>query len=79
MIDIKIVSQNNNSTVVEEYKETTKKSITYQSEIELENEFIKLLQTQAYEYVRIRNNTDLVKNLRTQIEKLNNFKFNDEE
>ena len=38
----------------------------YQSEAELEREFIKLLQSQAYEYLTISSEAQLVANLRVQ-------------
>jgi type I restriction enzyme, R subunit len=42
MNKVNIISENPNSTVVSEYKEVNKKSTSFQSEAELENEFIKL-------------------------------------
>ena len=45
----------------------------YQSEAELERAFIKQLETQAYEYLKITSENKLVLNLRQQLEKLNNF------
>ena len=79
MIKINTVSQNSNSTVVAEYKNDGVRSTAYQSEAELEKEFIKLLQAQSYEYVNIKNNDDLVRNLRFQLAKLNNYDFSDSE
>jgi type I restriction enzyme R subunit len=75
----RIISQNNNSTLVEEYIKTEKKKTSYETEDELEKKFIKLLQEQGYEYLKINNEDDLIINLRKQIEKLNNYKFSDEE
>lgn len=46
-----IVAQSNESTVVTEYKSDKVRSDAYQSEAELEKEFIKLLQEQSYEYL----------------------------
>jgi len=51
----------------------------YQSEAELERAFIKQLETQAYEYLNITSENELVLNLRKQLEKLNNFTFSDTE
>ena len=76
-----LVSQNQESTVVAEY--TTKadqvRESSYQSEADLERQFIKQLESQAYEFIRITSENDLVLNLRKQLEKLNNFTFSDNE
>ena len=76
---INIVAQNSQSTVVAEFIPSKKRAEHYQSEDALEKEFIKQLESQAYEYLKIHNNDDLVKNLRNQLEKLNNYKFSDNE
>jgi len=52
---------------------------SYQSEAELEKAFIKQLQEQAYEYIKITNEEDLIFNLRKQLEKLNKYNFSDKE
>ncbi|MFY9262280.1 MAG: type I restriction endonuclease subunit R [Actinomycetaceae bacterium] len=67
------------STVVAEYVPDTERDISYQSEAQLENEFIAQLQAQAYEYADIRTEDQLIANLRTQLEKLNNVVFSDNE
>jgi len=76
-----LVSQNNESTVVSEY--TTQvdrvKDASYQSESDLERAFIKQLESQAYEYITIRSEDDLILNLRRQLEKLNEFTFSNNE
>ena len=74
-----IVAKSNESTVVTEYKSQKVRSDAYQSEAELENEFIKLLQEQGYDYLPIKTEKDLIVNLRAKIEELNNFKFSDDE
>ena len=74
-----IVAQSNESTVVTEYKSEKVRSDAYQSETELEKEFIKLLQEQGYDYLPIKTEKDLIVNLRTKLEELNNFKFSDDE
>lgn len=74
-----IVASTNQSTVVTEYIPDEKRSTAYQSEAELENEFIRLLTTLGYEYLTINNEADLVSNLRKQLERLNNFSFLDSE
>ncbi|MBS5842609.1 MAG: type I restriction endonuclease subunit R [Clostridiales bacterium] len=74
-----IVAQSSESTVVTEYKPQAKRSEAYQSEAELEKEFIRLLEDLGYEYLTIHKETDLIDNLRTQLEKLNNYHFSDDE
>lgn len=74
-----IVASTNQSTVVAEYIPEEKKETAYQSEAELENEFIKLLTSLGYEYININSEEDLIKNLRLQLERLNNFSFVDSE
>jgi len=75
-----LVAQSNESTVVAEYSPPYgKRAETYQSEADLENAFIKQLQTQAYEYIKITKEEDLILNLRKQLERLNNYKFSDKE
>ncbi len=74
-----IVAATNQSTVVAEYIPDERRSTAYQSEAELEHEFIKLLSSLGYEYLHINNEKDLIKNLRLQLERLNNFSFLDSE
>jgi type I restriction enzyme, R subunit len=74
-----LVAENPQSTVVSEYTSDRKRITSYQSEAKLEQAFIKQLETQAYEYIDITSETDLVLNLRRQLEKLNDFKFSDTE
>ena len=74
-----IVAQSSECTVVTEYKSQKVRSDAYQSEAELEKEFIKLLQEQGYDYLPIKTEKDLIINLRAKIEELNNFKFSDDE
>lgn len=74
-----LVAENSQSTVVSEFRPDKKRASHYQSEAELERAFIKQLETQAYEYVTITSEEDLVLNLRRQLEKLNDFEFTDSE
>ena len=67
------------STVVAEFTADPATSAAYQSEAELEREFILLLQGQAYEYVTIRSEAELLANLRVQLEALNAVTFTDGE
>lgn len=74
-----LVAENSQSTVVSEYKPDGKRATKYQSEDALEKAFIKQLEAQAYDYLSITSEEDLVLNLRQQLEKLNDFEFSDTE
>jgi len=76
---IDIVVQQNESTVVSEYKSEFERPKEYQSESDLELQLIHQLKSQGYEFLTIYNNQGLIDNLRLQIEKLNKFKFSDNE
>lgn len=67
------------STVVAEYIPEAAKVEAYQSEAALEREMIRLLNTQAYEYLPITSEAQLVTNLRAQLEVLNHVTFSDTE
>jgi type I restriction enzyme R subunit len=74
-----IVAENPESTVVAEYKPPMRKETAYQSEAQLEQAFIRLLQDQAYEYLPITEEKDLIANLRNRLEALNDYRFTDAE
>lgn len=74
-----VVMEMKDSTVVTEYEPLKNRSDAYQSEAALENEFIKMLTEQGYEYLKINDSTALVNNLRKQLELLNDYKFTDSE
>jgi type I restriction enzyme R subunit len=74
-----IVAATNENTVVTEYEPVKKRSDAYQSEAELEKEFIRLLTEQGYEYLPIHTEAELVANIRTKLEELNNYTFSDQE
>ena len=74
-----VVMEMSDSTVVTEYEPLKKKSDAYQSEAALEKEFIRMLTEQGYDYLEIHDSETLIKNLRTQLEIVNNYKFTDSE
>lgn len=77
-----LVAQNPHSTVVAEYSAEygrKKRAEHYQSEAELEQAFIKQLESQAYEYLTLTTEEGLIDNLRYQLEKLNDYTFSDSE
>ena len=79
MSNLGIIAENQQDTVVTEYQPNTKRSESYQSESELEEEFIKILCSQGYSRISIHSEKELIANLRTQIEELNKYKFSDGE
>lgn len=74
-----IVSSDNDSTVVAEYTPSPQRDDTYQSEAQLERDFIKRLQGQGYEYISVTDEAGLIINLRRQLETLNGYTFTDPE
>ena len=73
------IAVSSESTVVAEYVPDVSGASAYQSEAALEQELIRLLQSQAYEYLPITSEAELVTNLRTQLETLNQIAFSDAE
>ena len=73
------IAVSSESTVVAEFIADAAGAASYQSEAELEREFIARLQEQAYEYLPITSEAKLVANLRTQLETLNSITFSDTE
>jgi type I restriction enzyme R subunit len=67
------------STVVAEYFPDVVEEAAYQSEAALEAELIRLLGSQAYEYLSLTSESQLISNLRVQLEALNNITFSDVE
>lgn len=74
-----LIAENPESTVVAEYTPDSVRATAYQSEAQLEQALIKLLQNQAYEYLTIHTEEELITNLRRQLEKLNAVRFSDAE
>lgn len=70
-----IVAETSENTVVTKYEPVKARSSNYQSETELEKEFIRMLTEQGYEYLQIHTEKDLIANLRTQLERLNAYQF----
>lgn len=75
----KMVAENPLSTVVADYEPRYRSAKQYQSEAEMEKEFIEQLRTQAYDYLPITSEMELVANLRAQLERLNDYRFTDRE
>src|SRR5690606_31327855 len=79
MKEYNLIAENPESTVVSEYTSVYQKRQSYQSESELENAFIQLLEQQAYSFLTVKKEADLIQNLRDQLETLNEFQFTDNE
>lgn len=74
-----ILAESNDETVVSEYIPEAKTSKEYQTEQDLENDFIHRLSLLGYEYLPIKNEKDLIDNLKVQLEKLNNISLSTKE
>ena len=79
MPDYKVIASTTEDTVVAKYEPAPRRADSYQSEAELEKAFIALLCEQGYTYLPIHTQADLVDNLRTQLETLNQYTFTDTE
>ena len=79
MTQYNIIAESKDYTVLSEYALSEKKSDAYQSEAELEQELIRNLCEQGYDYLPIHHEADLIANLRKQLERLNAYAFTDHE
>lgn len=79
MNNIGLISENDNSTVLAEYRALDRVATSFQSESALEKELINTLVEEGYEYLSIHSENELILNLRNQLEKLNNYQFTDGE
>jgi type I restriction enzyme, R subunit len=75
-----LIAESNNFIVLNNYDQEWKVAESYQSEGDLEREFIQDLQNQGYEYLHGLNAPDaLLTNVRVQLQTLNNVQFSDGE
>ena len=79
MDDYKIIIEQEHQTVMAHYEVEPKPAEGYQSEAALEKSLIKQLQGQGYEYAHIKDEAGLLKNLRRQLELLNEVVLSDSE
>jgi len=80
MSDYKTIAESKNFIVLDKYTKEWKVSENYQSESNLEREFIADLQNQGYEYLPGLNTPEaLLANVRVQLQTLNNVQFADGE
>lgn len=74
------IAEMNNGIVLANFKKDLKaRETSYQSEAELERNLISNLISQGYERLFVKSNKDLYKNLKIQIERLNNISFSSSE
>lgn len=77
---IKPIVESSNFIVLDRYNKPHRVADSYQSEHELESEFILDLVSQGYEQLKgIKSQGDLLVNLRAQLQSLNNVQFSDSE
>ena len=79
MDDYKIIVEQEHQTVMAHYEVEAKPAEGYQSEAKLEEALIKQLQGQGYEYVKVKDEAGLLRNLRRQLELLNDVTLSDAE
>ena len=80
MSDYKTIAESRNFIVLDKYAKEWQVSESYQSEYDLEREFIQDLQNQGYEYLPGLNTPEaLLANVRLQLQALNNVQFADGE
>ena len=79
MDNYKIIVEQEHQTVMAHYEVQAKPDGGYQGEDKLEADFIKQLKGQGYEYVQLKDEAGLLKNLRRQLELFNDVAFSDSE
>lgn len=76
MSDYKTIAESNSFIVLNKYAKAWQVNESYQSEYDLEREFIQDLQNQGYDYVPSLNTPEkLLANVREQLQALNNMQF----
>ena len=74
------ITETKNYIVLDEYDKDFQVADGYQTERDLETDFIKDLKNQGYEYRKdLTTNEEMLKNIRVQLEELNDVKFLDSE
>lgn len=70
------IAESNNFIVLDKYTKCSQVNEAYQSEYDLEREFIADLENQGYEYLRdVNSHEKMLANLRVQLQALNNVQF----
>ena len=72
----KTIAESNNFIVLDKYTKCPQVNESYQSEYDLEREFITDLVNQGYEYLQdVKNHESMLANVRVQLQALNNVQF----
>ena len=72
----KTIAESNNFIVLDKYTQCSQVNETYQSEYDLEREFITDLENQGYHYLRdVNSHETMLANVRVQLQALNNVQF----
>lgn len=80
MIEYKTIAESNNYIILDKYKREWIVAESYQSETDLEREFIADLENQGYEYrTDLNSQVALLANVRVQLQDLNKVEFSDGE
>ncbi|MDD2888559.1 MAG: type I restriction endonuclease subunit R [Aliarcobacter sp.] len=80
MTEYKTITESNNFIVLDKYIKIDQEGSSYQSEADLENELIKDLQNQGYEFLSDLNSPEkMLVNVRKQLQELNKVEFSDNE
>lgn len=80
MTDYKAIAESNNFIILEQYSKQSRVKESYQSEYDLESEFIQDLIKQGYQYPpNVTNPQAMLANVREQLQTLNNVQFSDSE
>jgi type I site-specific restriction-modification system R (restriction) subunit len=80
MTDYKTIAESNNFIVLDKYSKYSEVNEGYQSEYDLERDFITDLENQGYEYLPDLNTPEkMLTNVRVQLQALNKVQFLDEE
>ena len=80
MTNYNTIAESNNFIVLDQYSKKLKVSESYQSEYDLESEFIQDLTRQGYEYLStVTNPQTMLDNVREQLQTLNNVQFSEGE
>lgn len=74
-----VLTETDNYIVLDSYSSRKKMTGGYQSESELEQELMYALEQQGYERVHLKSYEDMLENVRTQLEILNNVCFSEDE
>ncbi len=74
------IAESNNFIVIDKYVREWESAESYQSEADLERELVQDLQNQGYEFIpNLTTPQAMLLNVRTQLQKLNNVEFSDDE